>query len=286
MSNIFLIFFIFLRIISNPIANVFQKKLSNEYSSFTINLYTYLILSIFCITKLEAILNFNYTEEFILLVLTAGMLCTLGMICMIKAVNIGELSVLGPINSYKSIVGLIIAFFLLKEIPSVQGMIGIILIVFGSRYIFATPNEKFTLSVFKRKDIQLRFLALTLTGIEAVLLKKIILISSVELCFIYWCFTGLFWSMLLMMFLKKSPKLKTKKTTIEILIIAVCLGLMQYSTNYVFEKMNVGFALAIFQLSSIVTVLFGYKIFHEENIGYKIIGSLIMIMGSCLILIN
>ena len=45
-----------------------------------------------------------------MLVLFAGLLCTLGNICLIKAINLGELSVLGPINSYKSIIGLIFAF--------------------------------------------------------------------------------------------------------------------------------------------------------------------------------
>ena len=128
MINFFLILFILIRVFSNPIANVFQKKLSVDCSSVIINLYTYLFLSIICLFNLHILNGFNFTSEFIILVLICGLLCTMGMVCMIKAVNLGELSVLGPINSYKSIISLIIAFFLLKEIPSIQGLIGVFFI--------------------------------------------------------------------------------------------------------------------------------------------------------------
>lgn len=286
MQNLSLIIFVLIRILSNPLANVFQKKLSDSYSSFVINFYTYFLLSIFCICRINILNEFNFTTNFIILIALCGFLCTLGMVCMIKAINIGELSVLGPINSYKSIISLILAFFMLKEIPTIQGITGIILIILGSKYIFDSPQERNIFNIIKRKDIQLRFLALTLTAIEAVLLKKIILMSSVEICFMFWCFMGFFWSIILLILFRKNPSISSVKTIFYILIIAACLGLMQYSTNFVFEKMNVGLSLAVFQLSSIVTVLFGYKIFHEKNILYKLLGSTIMIIGSCLIILD
>lgn len=68
-------------------------------------------------------------------------------------------------------------------------------------------------------------------------------------------------------------------------MVAFCFGIMQLSTNFVFLKLNVGLSLALFQLSTIVSVLFGYKFFHEDNLLKKIIGSVIMIGGSCLILL-
>ena len=203
MTKFILILFILIRIFSNPIANSFQKKLADSISSITINFYTYLFLSIGCLLNINKLIEYNYNKEFITLVFIAGFLCTIGMICMIKAVNIGELSVIGPINSYKSVISLIIAFFLLGEIPTFYGIIGIILIIIGSRYIFLEDGSKFSLNILNRKDIQLRFLAMTLTGVEAVILKKIILISSVEICYSFWCFMGLFWSVILLILSKK-----------------------------------------------------------------------------------
>ena len=287
MINILTIFFLIVRIISNPIANVFQKKLSSIISSFVINLYTYFILSCFSIAIFYKKINFSqFNAEFYFLVLSAGLLCALGTVCLIKAVNIGELSVIGPINSYKSIVGLFFAIFLLKEIPSLLAMIGILLIIWGCKFIFETTEDGFSFNIFKRKDIQLRFLALVLTGFEAVILKKIILISSIEICFLFWCLTGLFWSYFFVLILKKNIFIKNKFSLFQILFIALCLGLMQYSTNYIFNNMNVGYALSLFQLSTIVTVILGYKVFREKNLRKKLIGSLIMILGSVLIILN
>ena len=287
MINIFTFIFLIIRIISNPVANLFQKKISTELSSFTINFYTYLILSILSLPLIfTCTFDKIITVEFIALAFIAGLFCALGTVCLIKAVNIGELSVIGPINSYKSIIGLISALILLKEIPSLLAILGIFLIIFGSKFIFETPNSSFSISLFKRKDIQLRFLALVLTGIEAAILKKIILLSSVEICFIFWCFSGLFWSLIFTILFKKNIKITTKQQLNFLLIIAFCLGLMQYSTNYVFERMNVGYALALFQLSSLITVFLGYKILQEKHFIRKLIASIIMITGSVIIILG
>ena len=50
--------------------------------------------------------------------------------------------------------------------------------------------------------------------------------------------------------------------------------------------MNVGHALALFQLSTIVSILLGYKIFREQAIGRKLLGAVIMIVGSVLIIFS
>jgi hypothetical protein len=49
--------------------------------------------------------------------------------------------------------------------------------------------------------------------------------------------------------------------------------------------MPVGYALSLFQLSAIVSVLLGYRIFREKEIRKKRIGSIIMIAGSCIIIL-
>lgn len=281
-----IITFLIIRILSNPFANLFQKKLANNNSSITINFYSFLILSILTIPMYKFIEIQNYNLYFWFIVLLAGLLCTLGTLCLIKAIEYGELSVMGPINAYKSIIGLISAFFLLGEVPTLLGFIGIILIIWGSKFIFFNDVEGFSFKLLKRKDIQFRFLALILTGIEAAFLKQIIVLSSVEASFVLWCINGAFWSLFLLITCKKRLNLSEKMDYIKCLIIALCLGLMQYSTNYVFKHMNVGYALALFQLSSLVNIVLGYKIFNEKNIIYKLIGGVIMILGSCLIILK
>lgn len=275
------------RIFSNPIANMLQKALSERHSAVLINLYSYGLLSLACVVNVcMADYNWNsYGFSFWNYVLLAGFLCTLGTVCLIKALQCGELSVLGPINSYKCLVGLLFGFVILGEIPNIKAILGVLLIICGSWFIFDTVKEGFSFKLFKRKDIILRFCALFLTGAEAAVLKKIILISSPAECFILWCFSGFAFSLILVLLLKKKLQPLFKKDLLSIFVIAVCLGLMQFSTNIVFEKLNVGLSLALFQLSSIVAIIFGYKVFKESHIVKKLIGAIIMIAGSCLILL-
>lgn len=275
------------RIFSNPIANMLQKALSERHSAVLINLYSYGLLCLACVVNVcMADYNWNsYGFSFWNYVLLAGFLCTLGTVCLIKALQCGELSVLGPINSYKCLVGLLFGFVILGEIPNIKAILGVLLIICGSWFIFDTVKEGFSFKLFKRKDIILRFCALFLTGAEAAVLKKIILISSPAECFILWCFSGFAFSLILVLLLKKKLQPLFKKDLLSIFVIAVCLGLMQFSTNIVFEKLNVGLSLALFQLSSIIAIIFGYKVFKESHIVKKLIGAIIMIAGSCLILL-
>ena len=67
--------------------------------------------------------------------------------------------------------------------------------------------------------------------------------------------------------------------------LVLCIGTMQYTTNYVFSHMNVGYALALFQLSTLVSIILGYRIFKEQNIKKKLLGAIIMVIGSGVIIL-
>lgn len=275
---------LFLRIISNPLANAFQKRIVQRNSAIVSNFYIYAFMSLCCIPFALKIDWANIGLNVYANALFAGMLCSTGTACLIKALQSGDLSVLGPINSYKCIIGLITAFFLLGEIPTLFGLLGMLLIIWGSWFVFDATDEGFSLKLFKRKDIQLRFLALLFTGIEAGYLKKVIVLSSPLISFYLWCFSGALFSFILVLLFRKKVEKVEKSYFKDYLIVAICLAIMQLSTNFVFENMNVGFALALFQLSTLVSLFLGFKMFHETDMIKKIIGTVIMIIGSILVL--
>lgn len=277
---------LFLRVVSNPLANVFQKKICAENSSLLCNFYTYFILGILCIPFALSIDWVSLPTEFWIYAFVAGFLCSVGNACLVKALQIGELSVLGPINSYKCIVGMLVAIIVLHEIPSILGILGVVLIIWGSWFVFDTQKEGFSLELFKRKDILLRFAALFLMGIEAVFLKKVILLSSPVISFMLWCWAGAFFAFWLIIFFK-TKFLPIRKIDIsKYFVVCSMLATMQLTTNYVFKHMEVGYALALFQLSTLVNLLFGYKFFHETDMKKKLIGTLIMIVGSVIVILT
>ena len=276
---------LFLRIISNPIANACQKRLGENNSSLNVNFYISMLMCIACIYPAILVDWSVFLLEFWGYVFLAGLFCSLGTICLIKALHYGELSILGPLNSYKAIVGLVSAFLLLGEIPSVVAISGVCLIVVGSLFLITKPEtttsaKNLSLSLF------LRFIALVFTGCEASILKQIILLSSPQISFILWCFCGLVFGAFFVPLFGRKFVIPKKNEWLQYLLAAVCLSVMQYTTNIVFEKMEVGTALALFQLSAIVNLFLGYKIFHEGNMLRKILGTIIMIVGAVLILLH
>lgn len=84
----------------------------------------------------------------------------------------GDLSILGPINSYKSVVGILIGIIFLHEVPNNQGIIGIILIIYGSYFVLDTMKEHFSCDLLKNKEMQYRIWAIILTTIEAIFTKR------------------------------------------------------------------------------------------------------------------
>lgn len=283
MQNILNILAIILRVSTNSLCNVFQKKLAMESEdSVSVNFITYLILSIASIPLLFFIDYSDLNLHFWFYAILGGIF---GAVCncfMLLALENGELSVLGPINSYKAIVGLIFGFIILHEVPTLLGLLGIILIIFGSYFIFDSANPK----ILFRKDIRYRIYALIFSAIEAVFIKKVIILSSITTSFVISSLLGCIFAYVIMkLFSKRQNSNPNKKHLILYFLTALCFGIMTFSTAYVFKFINVSYALSIFQISIIINVVLGYKLFKEKNLIKKLIGSLIILIGSAIIII-
>ena len=272
---------IFIRVAANSLSNVFQKKLAFEGENpVIVNFINYLLLSLLSVPLLFFVDYSAVNLTFLLYALAGGLT---GAVCncfMVMALEKGELSVLGPINSYKAVIGLIFGMLILHEIPNMYRIMGILLIISGSYFILESPKA------LMKKDIQYRIYALIFSAIEAVFIKKVIILSSITASFITSSFLGAIFSFIIMnIFSSSKLKLPVKRHSIMYVLTALCFGLMTFTTAYVFKYMNVGCALSLFQLSIIINVILGYKLFNEKNLIKKLFGSLIILIGSATILI-
>jgi drug/metabolite transporter (DMT)-like permease len=278
-----------LRILSNPISNVFQKQLTLRGNHpILVNFITYLALSLVCVTIAINVHWQQLPDQFWLYSILGGIVGALGNGFLTRALQTGDLSVLGPINSYKSVVGIVVGIILLGEVPNGWGLLGIVIIIWGSYFVLDTTEERFSAALLKRREIQFRIWAMILTAVEAVFVKKVILASSATIAFMSWCWFGAFFSALLLaayrLKLKHEIRKIGKASFGKYALLVICIGTMQLTTNYVFDHIPVGYALSFFQLSTIVSVLLGHKIFKEQDIRKKLIGSAIMIAGSIIII--
>ena len=128
-----------------------------------------------------------------------------------------------------------------------------------------------------------RVLALIFSGSEAVFIKKIILLTNIPTSFALWAISGLIFSAVFLALSHHKAELPPAKY-LSLLILSV--GIMQFSTNFVFSKINVSYALALFQLSTLLSVFLGVNIFKESGLKRKILASLVMISGALIIILN
>lgn len=281
---------VLLRVLSNPAGNVFQKQLTAKGNHpLLVNFLTYLLLSFVCVVFA---FNVNWRAlppAFWLFSFFAGIAGAVGNGFLVKALEKGDLSVLGPINAYKSVVSILVGMVLLGEFPNAWGVLGIALIILGSYFVLDTTDDRFSWALLKKREIQYRLWAMILTAIEAVLIKKIILASSPGIAFISWCWFGAVFSFVFLLVYPLSIGQEIRKIRSanlrQYLFLVVCIGTMQLTTNYVFDHMPVGYALSLFQLSLIVSVWLGHRIFKEKDVRKKLIGSAIMIVGSVVIIL-
>ncbi len=286
---------VLLRILVNPLSNVFQKRIcARGQSAVFANFLTYLLLSVVVFPWAVQIPWTTFPASFWAYAALVGLFGGLGNGFLVQAVRSGELSVLGPINAYKSVVGILFGIFLLGEVPGVLGCFGVLLIVGGSYYVLDALPERFSWKLLGRGEFRYRIAAMVLAAIEAVFIKKVILASDPNVAFFAWCWGGAAFSLLFLPLQEKDSGKKFWKTQTSLAFsqvlpyggLVLCVGLMQFATNYAFDRMPVGYALALFQLSSLLSVVYGYCFFGETSIGRKLFGAAIMMLGSVLIILQ
>lgn len=287
--------FVVTRIVANPLSNVFQKQLTRRSANpvFIIGV-VHALLTVMCLPLLVLVSpkagagSAVWANMVVCACLAVG-----GNVLLVYALKSTDLSVLGPINAYKSVVSLVLGIFLIGELPTAMGVAGILLILAGSYFIvdrdLAQPRRNAFVQFFRERGIQLRFAALGLSATEAVFLKKAILLSSPLTTFVLWSILGLPIACAAIAILLR------RHTRDEVLLLrsawrtyfwlAITTGLMQLATVLTFGTLQVGYSLALFQMSTLLSVFLGHRYFQERHIRKRLFGSIVMVAGAAMIVV-
>jgi drug/metabolite transporter (DMT)-like permease len=288
--------FVVARIVANPVSNVFQKQLTQRTANplFIIGttdaLLTLAVLPLFLLGLLPLELGTEFWTNMVI----AASLAVGSNVLLVYALQSTGLSVLGPINAYKSVISMLLGVFLLGEIPGPKGLAGVLLIVAGSYFVVdrdgKQPHGNAFASFFRERGIQFRFAALALSATEAVFLKRALLLSSALTTFVFWSILGLPIAGAAMVLLRRR-QLGNEVAVFRhhwptYLRLAIATGVMQLTSLLTFGKLQVGYSLALFQLSTLISVFLGHRYFQEGQIRKRLIGSAIMAAGAAMIVLQ
>ncbi len=287
-------FHVITRIVANPVSNVFQKQLVHRGANpLFIIAATHAVLTVALAPLLVSTRWTELAAGFWGNIAVCTVLAVIGNALLVAALGRGDLSVLGPINAYKSVLSLGLAVFLLKELPTALGLIGVGLVVAGSLVVVdrepTARGRRRTFSFLHDRGIQLRLAALVFSSTEAVFLKRAILQASPLTTFLSWSALGLPVAAAMLAFLPSGTTREEARVFARnwgrYLWLALATGLMQAATLFTFGQLQVGYSLALFQLSTLISVFLGYRYFAEKNIRRRLVGSLIMVSGAVLIVV-
>jgi len=285
--------FVVARIVANPVSNVFQKQLTQRSANplFIIGAtdasLTLAALPLLFLGALPLHLGAGFWPNMII----AASLAVGSNALLVYALQSTGLSVLGPINAYKSVISLVLGVFLLGEIPAPLGLVGVLLIVAGSYFVVDRdsnqPRANAFALFFRERGIQFRFAALALSATEAIFLKRALLLSSPLITFIFWSILGLPIAAAAIVLLVRA-RLRNDVMVLRnhwrtYVRLAATTAVMQLTSLLTFGKLQVGYSLALFQLSTLISVFLGYRYFQEGQIRKRLVGSLIMTAGAALI---
>lgn len=284
--------FVFGRLIFSSSANVFQKQLANHgLHPFFIVMASYLVLSIICVPLLWTFNPFSLSNTFWANIFFAALLDMAGTLFLVMSLSKTDLSVFGPLNAYKVVISMILAMIFLGEIPSSQGFIGVAIILVGSFLLFP-PSNNVGIDRIKQlllnRGVQYRFLSILLFSIGTLPLKNAVVAGDAISTTVFWCLIGFPLSILAhSLFIKGSFQRDTQQSKSQVyrfMYLGLSMFLMQYMTMLVLSEFIIAYSLALFQLGMVLQVFLGWHIFNEKHLVRRLIASLIMVLGSLLVI--
>ncbi|HRI11983.1 MAG TPA: DMT family transporter [Verrucomicrobiota bacterium] len=279
------------RIVANPCSNALQKLLTvRGVAPLAIITLTHAGLSV-VVAPWLATQRLPSGHEFWSYSLLAAALAIAGNWLIVEAVARSDLSVLGPINSYKPVVSLIPGMLLLGERPGGLDLLGIGLVLAGSWLLLGKSERTHDALARLANDrgVQLRFMALVLSAGEAVFLKRALLVSSPGVAFSWWAVLGFLLALPLGFRPLMRAWMSRDSTAVGLgwwrpTALIATTGLMQYCTLVTFRHLPVGVALALFQLSTLLSVVLGYAVFREAHFRRRLAGATVMAGGAILLI--
>ena len=216
-----------------------------------------------------------------------------GNFLLLRSIQRTDLSIFGPLNSYKPVVGLLLGWWILAEMPTLFGVVGMGIVLLGSLLLAdrsQTPEDFAGRRLYfglHQPGVRDRLIAVALTAAGSIFLKLAMQHRDTVTSLAAWSLIS--WLLAFSWLLIDRGSMKLDLIRIlwhrDLIWIAANMIAMQGLTILVFQAMNVGYALALFQLGSLVSVYLGHRLFGEVDLYRRLLAASIMFIGAVVIML-
>ncbi len=216
-------------------------------------------------------------------------LVVLGLTFVFKALESGDISLAYPMQAFTPLFLVITAFIILDEIPSTEGLLGILILVVGLYILNSNGSKQGYLepfkAIFKVKEVYYMLVGAFIFSFT-ITLDKLIVVNSDPIFG-----AGISCLLIGILFLTLSGRDGTgsketyKKFIPSFIIAGIFLALEAITINIAFTMQIAPYVIAIKRTSIVLAVIYGTFILQEKYKVRRIIGSMIMVLGTALIII-
>lgn len=203
---------------------------------------------------------------------------------MIRALSISEVSKVSPILGFSPVFLLFTSIFLLGEIPTIYGGIGVIIIVAGTIYLNRDPGQRLSFQALLGDKGQKYVLLITLMWSFSSIYFKVGMQASSPAFFVF-AMRAMMAICFAYVVLSKERREDLIKHMPSILVLGMLVAIVSITQWTAAALGVVVYVLCIKRMSSLFTVVFGRIFFGEKNIGRKLIASTVILIGVAFIII-
>lgn len=270
-------------------ADAYTKKALNNNSDYLVAMFRLIFSMPLLIITLLYVPFPHVDSVFFISILISLPLEIIAFVLYIKALKISPMSLTLPFLSLTPVFLIFVSFFILGEIVSAQGAIGIILIASGS-YILNLHEVKKGLTeplkaIFKEKGSIFMIVIAMIYSITSSLGKMAIIHSS-ALFFgtIYFILLTIVFSFIALWKDRKEARNFILEGKYNALIFpGICQSIMVISHMIAISIAKVAYMISLKRTSLLIGVIYGYFLFKEKHIKERLLGALLMFIGFVLI---
>ena len=274
---------------------ILQKNILKKEHTFEFTIIVYLagfiyLLPFFIQTDFSVFSNMD-----LLLLIIRGILTSTGFLFLVKAYRHSEISSVSSMINFSPVILVILSFILIQEKLSFFEFLGLALIIFGT-YFLEIDKTKGLLYPIKQiinsKTMHNIIITMVLWSLSAILEKYVLTnlnVSIYSLLSISYASSSLW---LLSFYFYKYRDLSKLIYSIKHYGLMTALVSAIELSSVIFHLMaiaipasKIGLIIPLRRMASIIEIIIGGKLMHEENLTQKSIAGLIMIFGVFMIVI-
>lgn len=236
----------------------------------------------------------EFTKDFWLALIYKTPLMVIAYLCYVKAHKHGDLSLISPLLALTPAIILVIAPFMINQKASIDGALGVGLIVIGAYVLNFSASKEGLLKpigkLFRDKGAKYMMLTASIWGVTSVIdalgvkgVKGNSLQAGVSWAF----FTSLVLVLILTPFITRRIKMIFEKTERKKFFMSgAFMGVAEICQMTAMTMLLAAYVNAIKRFSMVLGVIVGAIFFKEKDIRDRLIGSLVMLAGVILIILS